>query len=85
MHVDTATTHAVSAIINVEQDIDEDWPLLILDHELNEHNVSMKAGDMVVYESAKALHGRPTAMRGRHYDNVFVHFQPLNGWNYDWL
>ncbi len=37
MHVDTARTHAVSAIINVDQEVDEDWPLLILDHDYNEH------------------------------------------------
>lgn len=33
MHVDTANTHVVSAIINVDQDVDVDWPLVILDHE----------------------------------------------------
>ena len=37
----------------------QDWPLLILDHDGNEHNVTMAAGDMVLYESAKLLHGRP--------------------------
>ncbi len=60
MHVDTCTTHVVSAIINVDQDVEEDWPLLILDHEDNEHNLIMQPGDMVLYESAKALHGRPS-------------------------
>jgi hypothetical protein len=59
MHVDTVSTHVVSAIINVDQEVDKDWPLLILDHEENEHNVIMKPGDMVLYESAKNLHGRP--------------------------
>lgn len=37
MHVDTLSTHVVSAIINVDQDVDEDWKLLILDHDENEH------------------------------------------------
>eukprot|EP01038_Epipyxis_sp_PR26KG_P014712 gene14712-19776_t len=59
MHVDTVITHVVSAIINVDQEVDKDWPLLILDHEDNEHNIVMKPGDMVLYESAKSLHGRP--------------------------
>ena len=59
MHVDTVNTHVVSAIINVDQDVDEDWPLLILDHDDNEHTLIMKPGDMVLYESAKLLHGRP--------------------------
>jgi hypothetical protein len=34
MHVDTVNTHVVSAIINVDQQVEKDWPLLILDHEV---------------------------------------------------
>ena len=83
MHVDTIQTHVVSAIINVDQDLHEDWPLLILDHAGKEHNVSMKAGDMLFYESAKLLHGRPTSMNGNYYDNIFIHYQPLRGWDRD--
>jgi len=30
-------THVVSAIINVDQDVEQDWPLLILDHECEIH------------------------------------------------
>ena len=59
MHVDTVGTHVVSAIINVDQEVDEDWRLLILDHEDREHWVTMEPGDMLLYESAKLLHGRP--------------------------
>lgn len=59
MHVDTANTHVVSAIINVDQDVDKPWELLILDHNDNEHSLEMQPGDMVLYESAKLLHGRP--------------------------
>ncbi|RYY89411.1 hypothetical protein EON63_00745 [archaeon] len=33
MHVDTANTHVVSAIINVDQQVDKPWPLVILDHD----------------------------------------------------
>ena len=33
-------------------------------------------GDMVLYESHTVLHGRPFPLQGRHYANVFVHFQP---------
>ncbi len=29
---------------------------------------------VVLYESAKAIHGRPLPMIGRTYDNVFTHF-----------
>ena len=36
------------------------WPLLILDHNDKEHEIKMSPGDMVLYESAKLLHGRPS-------------------------
>ena len=49
----------VSAIINVDQEVEDDWELLILDHDDNEHRLVMQPGDMVLYESAKLLHGRP--------------------------
>ena len=85
MHVDTVNTHVVSAIINVDQALDQEWPLLILDHNDTEHEVHMKAGDMVLYESAKLLHGRPTPMNGAHYDNIFIHYRPTSGWDYSWV
>ena len=31
---------------------------------------------MLLYESAKVLHGRQESLVGDFYDNVFVHFQP---------
>jgi len=85
MHVDTVNTHVVSAIINVDQSVDEEWPLVILDHQDNEHSINMQPGDMLLYESAKLLHGRPSVLRGQHYDNIFIHYSPVKGWNYDWL
>jgi WD40 repeat protein len=63
MHVDTANTHVVSCIINVDQEVEEDWKLVILDHEENEHSITMRPGDMLLYESAKLLHGRPSKCR----------------------
>ncbi len=47
-----------SAIINVEQDVDEDWPLEVIGHDGVARNVTMKPGDMVLYESHSVLHGR---------------------------
>jgi hypothetical protein len=56
-----------SAIINVDQDVDSDWPIEVYDHSGRGHNVSMKPGDMVLYESHTVLHGRPFPMQGKHY------------------
>ena len=46
-----------SAIINVAQDVDEDWPLEVWGHDGKPYNISMKPGDMVLYESHSILHG----------------------------
>jgi hypothetical protein len=61
-----------SAIINVDQDVDADWPIEVYDHSGRAHNVSMKPGDMVLYESHTVLHGRPFPMQGKHYVSAFV-------------
>lgn len=53
-----------SAIINVGQDVDEEWPLEVYDHEGLAHNITMTPGDVVLYESHSVLHGRPFPLRG---------------------
>ena len=78
MHVDRIKTHAVSAIINVDQDVDKDWPLEILDHDNNVHEVYLSPGEMILYESAKLLHGRPKPFIGRYFANIFLHYVPVD-------
>jgi hypothetical protein len=41
------------------------------------HLVTMKPGDLVLYESAVAIHGRPMPFTGRTYSGIFSHFRPL--------
>ena len=66
-----------SAIINVAQDVDEDWPVEVYNHKGQAHNITMEPGDMVLYESHSILHGRPFPLKGRYFANIFVHFKPL--------
>lgn len=65
-----------SCIVNVDQDVDEPWPLEVYDREGNAVNVTMEPGDMVLYESHSLIHGRPFALKGRFYANIFIHFEP---------
>ena len=82
-HVDTLGTHVVSLILNVGQEnVREDWPLTIKDVNGKRHLVSMEPGDMVLYESAKCQHGRPIALKGEAYANMFVHYKPKAGWDF---
>jgi prolyl 4-hydroxylase len=66
-----------SGIINVDQDVDEPWPLEVIGHDGKAHNVTMEPGDMVLYESHTIIHGRPFPLKGRFYANVFIHFEPV--------
>ena len=66
-----------SAIINVDADIDEPWPLEVIGHDGKAYHVTMEPGDLVLYESHTVLHGRPFPLKGRFVANVFVHFEPI--------
>uniref|UniRef100_A0A7R9WPI0 Fe2OG dioxygenase domain-containing protein n=1 Tax=Craspedostauros australis TaxID=1486917 RepID=A0A7R9WPI0_9STRA len=65
-----------SAIVNVAQDVDEDWPIEVYGHDGKAVNVTMEPGDMVLYESGSIIHGRPFPLVGRYYANIFIHFEP---------
>ncbi|KAL7466903.1 hypothetical protein ACHAXS_007176, partial [Conticribra weissflogii] len=66
-----------SAIINVDQSVTEPWPLEVYGHDGKAYNITMMPGDMVLYESHSILHGRPFALQGDYYANIFVHFAPF--------
>ena len=62
-----------SAIIQVDQDLNEPWPVEVYDHAGNAHNVTMKPGDMVLYESHTVIHGRPFPLNGSYYVSISYH------------
>eukprot|EP00924_Labyrinthula_sp_SR-Ha-C_P003005 augustus_masked-scaffold_58-processed-gene-0.2-mRNA-1 protein AED:1.00 eAED:1.00 QI:0/-1/0/0/-1/1/1/0/454 len=77
-HVDRHETHAVSAIINVEQnDIREDWELEVINLNGTVVHSPLFEEEMFLYESAKVMHGRPKPLEGRRYVNVFFHYKPV--------
>lgn len=73
MHTDKIETHHVSAIVNVRQQVNTDWPLHIYDHGGTLCKVYMKPGEAILYESARLMHGRPEALDGVSYANFFIH------------
>ena len=77
-HRDRDETHIVSAIINIDKEVSEDWPLVIEDHNQKKHEVFLDPGEVLFYESAKLLHGRPYPLKGKSYSNIFCHYKPLN-------
>ena len=73
-HIDGFETRIVSAILNIDQQVEEPWPLQIDDHEGVEHEVFLNPGEMALYESAVLMHGRVKPLKGDYYSNLFVHF-----------
>eukprot|EP00008_Paramoeba_atlantica_P010164 CAMPEP_0201488686 /NCGR_PEP_ID=MMETSP0151_2-20130828/19322_1 /ASSEMBLY_ACC=CAM_ASM_000257 /TAXON_ID=200890 /ORGANISM="Paramoeba atlantica, Strain 621/1 / CCAP 1560/9" /LENGTH=358 /DNA_ID=CAMNT_0047874037 /DNA_START=31 /DNA_END=1107 /DNA_ORIENTATION=+ len=84
-HVDRSATHAVSAIIQVDQKVDEDWMLEVLGHDEKVNHLTLSPAEMILYESASVVHGRPEKFQGDFYANTFVHFRPKNNWNLEQL
>ena len=79
-HVDRTRTHVVSATICVDHRSNKPWPLHIADHEDVYHKVTIDPGEMVFFEGARLVHGRPEPFDGEYYANIFVHYTPL-----DWV
>lgn len=76
-HRDRVETHIVGVIINVDQKVNRDWPLIIEDHFYRKHHVLLKPGEMVFYESGRLMHGRPIPLDGQLFANIFCHFKPV--------
>jgi prolyl 4-hydroxylase len=68
------STHVISAMIHIGHDIP--WDLYIEDHSYRPHTITMKYGDILLYESTTCLHGRPIPFEGDSYRNIYVHFKP---------
>ena len=77
MHTDTHISHIISAILNVSQQVNRDWPLEIEDHQFRHQAIPLQPGELLLYEGARLPHGRPSPLDGGHYANIFVHFSPV--------
>ena len=75
-HVDRKDTHIASVVIQVEQQVDEGWPLEIKLNKTHRVEVYLQPGEMVLYEGAAYQHGRPMRFNGSSFSNIFSHFHP---------
>ena len=77
LHREHLQTHHISAQIVIDKD--KDWPFEIYNHANKSHIIkSNNIGDMILYEGAKLLHGRPLPFDGTHYDILYVHYKLKN-------
>lgn len=75
VHRDRNDTHVVSAILQIAQKVDKDWPLYMEGKDGDWLKLVMKPGDYVLYEGNRLEHGRPEPFEGDGFTNVFVHFR----------
>mmetsp|Transcript_28994 Transcript_28994/g.32521 ORF Transcript_28994/g.32521 Transcript_28994/m.32521 type:complete len:355 (-) Transcript_28994:116-1180(-) len=81
MHTDRTQTHVISCIYHIaSSDDSEPWPIVIEDYEGNTQMAYLEPGDLLLYESAKNFHGRPTKFDGSWYTSLFVHYYPKGEW-----
>jgi len=80
-----------SAIMQIDQDVDEPWPIEVVGHDGKAYNVTLEPGEVALYESHTVLHGRPFPLQGNYFANIFVHFIPVDddgqneaGVNFNW-
>ena len=64
--------HTACAVVNVDQDVDEPWPLEVYGHDEKATNVTMRPGDMVLYESHSVIHGRPFPLKGKLLNSIWA-------------
>ena len=77
MHTDVPSSHVIGGILHVERSADaQPWPVVIEAFDGRSHAVELQPGELLLYEAAKCLHGRPRPLSGAWYANLFVHFKP---------
>ena len=83
MHIDKKGSHALGFVMNVDRSADaQDWPIYIEDFHGRTHEIFMRPGDMILYESSKCMHGRPRKFIGSWFCNVIGHYHPVDDhWN----
>lgn len=67
----------ISVVINVGQDVVDDWPLQVIGHDGTAVNITIAPGEMVIYEGASLIHGRPYPLLGQTYSELHLHFEPV--------
>eukprot|EP01083_Nonionella_stella_P201298 736503_1 len=76
-HCDRIETHIISAILHIYHDPpDEPWPIEVTSWDGKRYYIEDEPCDMVFYESAKLIHGRPATYNGSSWVNAFLHYRP---------
>jgi len=74
-HVNQISKVFASAIINVAQDIEEPWPLVVVSPDGIARQISLLPGEMALIESSSTIQGFPYPLQGKFMANMMVHFE----------
>mmetsp|Transcript_36126 Transcript_36126/g.56574 ORF Transcript_36126/g.56574 Transcript_36126/m.56574 type:complete len:90 (-) Transcript_36126:47-316(-) len=80
LHVERSSTNAISVVIQVDQNVDDDWMFEVHGHKGEVEYLRTEPQEMILYEGASVVHGRPQKLNGQFYSNLFLHFRPAKGW-----
>ena len=72
-HID-AEPLVISAMIRVVHDLAEPWVMEMIGHDGKAYNISLEEGEMLLYEGASVIHGRPFPMNGVFASASLVYF-----------
>ena len=62
----------ISALLRVSQDLVQPWITEVIAHDGKAYHISLEEGEMLLYEGASVIHGRPFHMNGV-YASVSLH------------
>jgi len=84
-HVDRSQTHVLSVILHIaSEDLTEEWPVEVVGFNGVRTTINMRHGEMLFYESAKLIHGRPKYLQGGKFINAFAHYRPSGDSKHLW-
>ena len=77
-HRDEHDSQIISAVINVDQELDEDWPIEIEDNYYRTHHIVLRPGEMLFFEGRRLLHGMAATLKGACYADISCTFKPVD-------
>eukprot|EP00928_Gymnodinium_smaydae_P078353 TRINITY_DN6222_c1_g2_i1.p1 TRINITY_DN6222_c1_g2~~TRINITY_DN6222_c1_g2_i1.p1 ORF type:complete len:744 (-),score=142.00 TRINITY_DN6222_c1_g2_i1:141-2372(-) len=77
LHVDATETHVMSATYNIAQKgLKGAWPLAFVEPGGHVEQAVQQPGDVVFYEGASGMHGRPRPLDGEEFVSIYFHWRP---------
>ncbi|TRY80418.1 hypothetical protein TCAL_04809 [Tigriopus californicus] len=73
-HIDNTGVYDMGIVMQLGQDLDEPWPLILHDSDGSRMDVYLEEGEMVLFEKTRVPHGRNKRMRGRYFDIMTVNY-----------